>query len=144
MTQISLNRNEKYPGEKNTNETTTGTVLIIDDEEIIRQLGSKILERAGYKVIISSSGDEGLELYHQHHEEIDVAILDISMPGLNGIETMLKIKEEFPEARILISTGHSIDSNLAGYIEQGMCDILQKPYRAQQLTAKINDAINKS
>lgn len=143
MTPISLKQNDKNPGEKNTNVTASGTVLLVDDEEIIRQLGSKILEKAGFEVIVSSSGSEGVNLYRQHHDKINVAILDISMPGLDGIETMLKIKEEFPEACILISTGHSIDGNLADYIRDGMCDILQKPYRAQQLTSKVNDAIKK-
>ena len=143
MTRISLNQDEKNPGEKNTNETTSGTVLLVDDEEIIRQLGSKILEKAGFEVLLSSSGSGGVELYREHHDKINVAILDISMPGLSGIETMLKIKEEFPEARILISTGHSIDGTLADYIKDGMCDILQKPYRAQQLTSKVNDTIEK-
>lgn len=121
-----------------------GTILLVDDEEIIRQLGTRILERSGYRVITARDGAEGIMTYRKYSHEIDITILDISMPEMDGIETMHRLRGEFPDAKILISTGQTVENNFNHIDDEETCDILMKPYRAEELTAKIREAIARS
>jgi len=118
-----------------------GTELLVDDEEIIRQLGQKILERSGYKVITARNGREGIEIYKQNRHTIDMVILDMTMPGLDGCQTMTQMLAEFPEVKIMISTGHPLNDNLGQADQPSFCGILQKPYRAHELTSKVAEGI---
>jgi len=121
-----------------------GTVLLVDDELMIRQLGARILEKAGYHVIVASDGAEGVEVYRQHVDEIDVTILDMNMPGMDGMETMACLKSEFPNINVLISTGHTIDGELDRMRREGTFGLLQKPYRACELREKVHEVMVKA
>ena len=122
---------------------SAGTVLLVDDEEIIRQLGTRILEKSGYNVILACDGAEAILTHRQSHDEIDITILDMSMPGMDGMQTMEKLREEFPQARVMISTGHSLEGDTDSLLQKGFCDVLMKPYRAHELTSKVESAIKK-
>ena len=122
---------------------SAGTVLLVDDEEIIRQLGTRILEKSGYNVILACDGAEAILAHRQSHDEIDITILDMSMPGMDGMQTMEKLREEFPQARVMISTGHSLEGDTDSLLQKGFCDVLMKPYRAHELTSKVESAIKK-
>jgi CheY-like chemotaxis protein len=122
---------------------SAGTVLLVDDEEIIRQLGIKILEKSGYNVILACDGAEAILAHRQNHNAIDITILDMSMPGMDGMQTMEKLREEFPKARVMISTGHSLEGDTDALLRKGFCDVLMKPYRAHELTGKVESAIKK-
>ncbi len=144
MTKSSGNKfgQNKAPADKtDNNERQLGTILLVDDEEIIRQLGTRILEKSGYKVITASDGADGIAKYRENYGNIDVTILDMTMPGMDGKETMLRLRDEFPSARVLISTGHQLEGEINDFVENGICGLLQKPYRADQLTAKIRETI---
>jgi len=118
-----------------------GTILLVDDEEIIRSLGTRILERSGYRVITAKDGAEGITTYRGKADEIDITILDLSMPEMDGMETMLRLRGEFPDARIMISTGHALEEDLDRMAREKRCEILMKPYRAEELTSKVRSAL---
>jgi two-component system cell cycle sensor histidine kinase/response regulator CckA len=129
------------PGSVQNPAPPSGTVLLVDDELMIRRLGARILEKAGYRVIIAGDGAEGVDIYRQRAAEIDVTILDMNMPGMDGVETMTRLKAEFPNIKVLISTGHSMDGELKRMQCEGTFGLLQKPYRADDLREKVREAM---
>ncbi len=121
----------------------TGTILIVDDEEMILDVGQAILKSTGYKVLRAGSGSEALRLYRQHGNEIDLVLLDMIMPDMNGGEVYDRIKDIDPGARVLLSSGYSIDGQAAGILERGCDDFIQKPFDPDELSAKISEILNR-
>jgi PAS domain S-box-containing protein len=120
-----------------------GTVLIIDDEEAIRMVTTEMLELCGYRALTAGSGTEGISLYLQHRNEIQVILLDINMPVLSGTETMLKLKEVDPAVRILVTSGFIRDERAEALMNLGAAGFVQKPFTLSLLARAIADAIEK-
>jgi PAS domain S-box-containing protein len=118
------------------------TLLIVDDEEIIRQLGADILEDVGYKILLASRGEEAIEIYSRRKEEIALVILDVVMPGLGGKKTFLKLREINPKVRILLSSGYSLDGEVGEILKEGVGGLVQKPYRDEELIAKVREVLD--
>jgi len=123
---------------------SAGMVLLVDDEEFIRKLAEKILTKAGFEVMTAHDGAECINIYRQNHDKIDVVILDMNMPVMNGEQTMTQLSSEFPDVHALISSGNSIESELFRYQQTGFKGILQKPYHPNELSKKIKSAIDRS
>jgi DNA-binding NtrC family response regulator len=100
-----------------------------------------VLRSHGYRVLLSGSGEQALELYEQRGREIDLVILDMVMPGLNGEETFLKMKTLNPAVRALLSTGFSQNGRVSHILDQGVRDFIQKPYDFNQLLAKLRQVL---
>lgn len=117
-------------------------VLLVDDEiDFVAILAERLAAR-GLSVQIALSGDEALAKLRQ--EQIDVVVLDISMPGMNGIEALSQIKEIRPAVKVILLTGYgSIDSGLRG-LKLGADNYLMKPVETEDLVAKIRNACSKS
>ena len=118
-------------------------VLLIDDEVMILDVTSGMLEELGYSVLTASGGINGLHLYDKNRDNIDLVILDMIMPNFTGsylFEAILKIK---PSARILLSTGYSIDSQARELINKGCRGFIQKPFVITELSAKIREVLDK-
>lgn len=114
-------------------------ILVIDDEEMIRTLAVKILEKAGHAVMTAESGREGIELVERNPEMIDVAIVDHTMPGLTGMETIREIRRLSSQLPCILSSGNIVElSHLPEDIRLGTY-FLQKPYRPQNLIEKVAD-----
>jgi len=119
-----------------------GTVLAIDDETIILDVAKGILEQCGYEVLTSNTADEGIELYRQNHHLIDGVLLDLAMPGKNGLEVFEELRAVNPDVRVILASG-MIDSKtrmLAS--EMGIRDIVNKPFLAEDLSARINAVLH--
>ncbi len=114
--------------------TTVKTILVIDDEPGIRRLAQKILERAGHHVLLAEDGAQGVELYRSQVDQIDGLLIDMSMPGFNGLETLRRIREINSNAKAVMSSGYS-EENLT---EQDDADFILKPYTPKDLVAIIN------
>ena len=84
-----------------------GTILLVDDEELVRTSGRRQLEKLGYKVLLAENGEVALTRYRAHRQEIDLVILDLIMPVMNGVETFRKLRELDPKVRVLPSSGYS-------------------------------------
>jgi PAS domain S-box-containing protein len=118
------------------------TVLLVDDEEYIRDLGAELLADAGYKVITSVDGKNGLEIYRKEQEQIDLVILDLVIPGMDGrrcYEEILKINSK---AKILIVSGYSANGPAKIALEAGASGFVGKPFDVSHLLATIREILD--
>jgi len=116
-------------------------MLLVDDEERFLSTTKKLLSRKGYDVLTASSGVEALEILRTHN--IHVVILDVKMPGMDGIETLKAIKRTYPLVEVIMLTGHgTIDSAVEG-LKSGATDYLTKPADVQDLIEKAEEAFGK-
>ncbi|MEW5734796.1 MAG: PAS domain S-box protein [Thermodesulfobacteriota bacterium] len=121
----------------------SGTILLIDDEEMIRHTGSMILDALGYKVMTADRGASGIATLSENASSIDLVILDMILPDMSGSEVYEKIKEIAPRMKVMVSSGYTLES-LASEIMQKGCDgFLQKPFTIEQVSRKINEILNK-
>jgi len=118
------------------------TLLLVDDEKMILDVGREILEILGYEVLVATSGQAALELYQAHADKIDLVILDLIMPGMDGREIYSRLKDMHPEARVLLSSGYSINGEAAEIIEMGCDGFIQKPYNMGDLSAKVREILD--
>ena len=116
-----------------------GTILLVDDEQLVLGAGSKILEKLGYTVFEASGGYEAIEIYKDNKEKIDMIILDMIMPGMGGGKVFDRIKEINPEVRVLLSSGYSIDGQATEILRRGCEDFIQKPFSINKLSEKIGE-----
>lgn len=107
-------------------------ILIVDDAPFMRSVLSEILENGGYISIAVSSGEEALSIYHE--EKPDLVLMDIEMPGMNGIECTAKIKEIDPNSNIVILSAHLNDENLKAAYSAGACYFQPKPFVHEDLS----------
>jgi signal transduction histidine kinase/ActR/RegA family two-component response regulator len=120
----------------------TETVLLVDDESMIIDVGKRILEKFGYNAIIAKSGRKALEIYERNYDEIDIVILDMIMPGMSGSETYDKLKEINPRIKVLLSSGYSIDGQANEILNRGCNGFTQKPFNVKTLTRKIREILD--
>jgi len=111
-----------------------GTVLLVDDEELIRVILRELLETLNYRVICARDGREALELFQKHSCDITVVLLDMIMPGMNGKEVFLNLRKIDSEAKIIISSGFSSKEDLSDILEDGRTAFIRKPYRSAELS----------
>lgn len=121
----------------------TETVLVVDDEDLVKYLARDILRRFGYTVLTAGGGEEALALYRRHSEDIAVVILDIIMPNMNGREVFQRIRELNPGAKVIISSGYSHDRDADDLLQQGAAGFVQKPYRMADLVNIVGEVIEK-
>ena len=119
----------------------TGTILLVDDEESMRTVGTRILERLGYKVITATTGQQALNLVQQRHQAIDLVVLDMILPGLSGRETFYRLKEIEPGIKVLLYSAHSMDEEVHLMLERGALGFIQKPHRLAALSQKIAEML---
>jgi DNA-binding NtrC family response regulator len=113
-------------------------LLIVDDEEEFRDITSKRLAKKGIKVKTAEGGEKALEILE--HSQTDVVLLDVKMPGMDGIETLRRIRAMKPLVEVVLLTGHaSVDSGIEG-MKLGAFDYLMKPIDLEPLMEKLTDA----
>ena len=115
----------------------SGTVLLIDDEQMIVDLGCELLEELGYSVTPAMSGDEAINIFSSNKENIDLVIMDMIMPGMGGGETFDRLREIDPDIKVLLSSGYSIDGQATKILRRGCNGFIQKPFKLNQLAEKI-------
>jgi len=114
-----------------------GTILIVDDEEIIREMAKESIESLGYSVITANDGKDGVKVYQERHSEIDGVILDMQMPNLSGKEAFVRMKEINPDIRALLSTGYGHNEEAQEILDLGVKDLLSKPYHLKDLSNSL-------
>jgi two-component system, cell cycle sensor histidine kinase and response regulator CckA len=120
----------------------TESVLFVDDEEAISQIGRRLLERLGYRVIPAGSGQEALDIYQREGAGIDLVILDMIMPGMNGGETFDRLKIINPGVIVLLSSGYSINGQAKTILDRGCRGFLQKPFSLVDLSKKVRQVLD--
>ncbi|PRQ07794.1 hybrid sensor histidine kinase/response regulator [Enhygromyxa salina] len=114
-------------------------VLVVDDEQMIRELAGEVLEGAGHSVLLGHDGDDGLRLFNAHVDTIDVVVLDRTMPGLDGLELLAKIRERRPDIPVIISSGYAQDEGSRQLSALGIDAILQKPWAPRDLVHLVGE-----
>ncbi len=118
-----------------------GTVLLVDDEQLIIDVGTEIIKSLGYGVLTARSGKEALAVYTSNRDRIDIVLLDLVMPGLSGGDTFAGLKEINPEVLVLLSSGYSINGQASSMLKQGCSGFIQKPYNMKDLSQKIHEIL---
>jgi two-component system cell cycle sensor histidine kinase/response regulator CckA len=118
------------------------TILVIDDEEAIRQVAADILDSYGYRVLLAADGAEGASIFRQEARGIDMVLLDMVMPRQGGRETFLQLKQIDPDVRVLFSTGYSQNEKVNEIMALGVRGFIQKPYQVRDLLAKVRDVLD--
>lgn len=114
-----------------------GTILLVDDEEPIRLVGRKVLERAGYAVLTASDGVEAVAVYREYSDTIAAVVLDMTMPHMSGEETFRELRRIRPDVRVLLSSGYSEGEATHRFAGKGLAGFLQKPYRPHLLVETL-------
>jgi PAS domain S-box-containing protein len=115
----------------------TGTILIADDEDIVRRTAQKVLERQGYSVLVARNGREAVEILRQRGGEVAAVLLDLTMPVLGGEEAVRELRSIRPEVKIVLSSGFDEAEVTRRFAGQGLSGFIQKPYTLAQLAEKI-------
>lgn len=121
-----------------------GTILVIDDEPVLRELAKSMLGQAGYKVITAKDGIEGTDIYAQNRDSIDIVLLDMMMPNKNGKETFIDLKEMNSKIKVVMTSGFTKDRRVEDVLNLGAKDFIQKPYTIFSLAEKIDKVMNES
>ena len=118
------------------------TVLLVDDEDIIIEVGQEILNALGYQVLVVRSGKEAIEVYEKGKDKIDLIILDMIMPDMGGGEVYDKIKEINPDIKVILSSGYSIEGQASEILKRGCNGFIQKPFNIKELSHKIRKILS--
>jgi len=118
------------------------TILLVDDEEMIIDVGVQLLEKLGYTTLEARGGKEAIRIYQENKDNIDMIILDMLMPDIGGSEVYDKIKIIDPEVKVLLSSGYSVDGQATEILKKGCNGFIQKPFNLKSLSRKIREVLN--
>jgi two-component system, cell cycle sensor histidine kinase and response regulator CckA len=118
------------------------TVLLVDDEKGIIEVGKLILERLGYTVFVAHGGHDAVELYDRHKDAIDLVMLDMVMPGMSGSDTFDALKQINPDIKVLLSSGYSINGQAKNILDRGCKGFIQKPFGMKDLSIKLRQILD--
>ncbi|MBN1476410.1 PAS domain S-box protein [Candidatus Sumerlaeota bacterium] len=120
------------------------TILLAEDEPMVRSLAERILRRAGYTVLSAPDGSVAVELFESHADAIDLAVLDVVMPRLDGHSVADRILATRPAVRVLFTSGYSADATRSREIERRGYQLLAKPYEPNTLLSKVREVLDRS
>jgi PAS domain S-box-containing protein len=118
------------------------TVLLVDDEPMVRDLGNEILCSYGYQVVLACDGLEALEIYENKGKEIDLVILDLLMPNLGGKETLVRLRELDPAAKVIICSGYGSRGNGLQQIITPKINMVHKPFKPEELVFAVRQTLD--
>lgn len=120
-----------------------GTILIADDEPLMRDFAREALQECGYQVLLSEDGQAAVEAFRANRREIDLVILDLVMPKMSGIEAFLVIRNIEPDAKVLLASGYSKDERVDEALTQGALGFIEKPYSLERLSRTVHQVLSK-
>jgi signal transduction histidine kinase/CheY-like chemotaxis protein len=119
----------------------TGTILVVDDEDYVRLLAQTILEKRGYEVLAAEDGRQGVEIFRERASDINVVLLDLTMPVMNGREAFAEMRRIRPDARIIVSSGYTESDAIQHFAGSAPSAFIQKPYQPNALSQRIAEVI---
>jgi two-component system, cell cycle sensor histidine kinase and response regulator CckA len=120
----------------------TETILLVDDEDLVRELGERILTKSGYRVLMARNGREALDIYKQHQPDIALVILDLIMPEMSGKECLRELVKIDPQVRVIVSSGHSDSEDPHEVPHEFVRASVKKPYLMRQLLETVRSALD--
>ncbi len=121
--------------------TGTGTILLVDDEDMIAEVGAEMLQALGYEVLIAFNGKEALQLFDEHQKKIDLVILDMIMPDMSGGEVFDQLKKKDEMVKVILSSGYSVNGQAQEILERGCNGFIQKPFTLEDLSKKVGEIL---
>jgi len=122
---------------KNGNKINKKAILLVDDDMALLDIGEKMLTRLNYEVYTASGCDEAISITKNHLEKITCAIIDLTMPEIDGIETLKQIKKINPDIRVILSSGYLEDQIQERYSDTQPDEYIQKPFQFSELLSKL-------
>jgi signal transduction histidine kinase/CheY-like chemotaxis protein len=122
----------------------SGRILVVDDEDVLRVTVKAILENLGYDVLLAENGMKAIDIYKESVEPIDLVLLDMTMPVMNGRDCFEALQKHSPDVKVVLSSGFAREEDLAALKQRGVKGFLRKPYLSEQLSRVINDAITEA
>ncbi len=113
--------------------SSSETILLVDDEEQIRDIGKNMLEKVGFNVILASSGEEALQIFSREPDAINLVLLDLNMPGMGGFRCLEKLKEQRPDIKVIICTGYLDEETISKIQQLDVEDFVHKPFRFSEI-----------
>jgi CheY-like chemotaxis protein len=123
---------------------TGETILIVDDEEAIRSVLTRLLERSGYRVLPAADGAEAVAIYAARGGEIALVVTDVSMPRMSGMQLVVALRALNPEVRIIANSGRMSRLQADELRALGVVDVIAKPYSREELLATVEAALHRS
>ena len=120
---------------------SVGGVFIETGESV--DVGQEILETLGYKALLAKDGKEAIEICKNNQDKIDLVVLDMIMPGMDGGVVFDRLRENNPEIKILLSSGYSINGQAKDILERGCDGFIQKPFNIKELSQKIREILDR-
>jgi len=130
------------PQQKKKLEGGTETILLVDDEETLRNLGEAVLTRYGYRVQSASDGETALEIYRVQQEKFHMVLLDLIMPGMGGLKCLEQLLTINPDVKVVITTGYSPDGPTEAVLEKGAKKLITKPYASAELLRVVREVLD--
>ncbi len=121
----------------------TGTVLLVDDEDVILEVGQELLETMGYRVLIARNGKEAIDIYRKNWNDIDIVLLDVVMPHMGGAKAYEWMKEINPNVKVILSSGYSMEGQATEILNRGCDSFIQKPFTMRELSKRIKEVLEK-
>ncbi|HEX8948964.1 MAG TPA: ATP-binding protein [Dissulfurispiraceae bacterium] len=121
-----------------------GTILVIDDEEVMRELSRDILEAFDFEVLLAIHGNEGVRIFNEHRDRIDLVVLDMIMPVKGGRQTFREIRSIRPDVKVLLCSGYAEEKYFHELLEAGNTGFLQKPFQNTELLGRIEELLSES
>jgi len=129
------------PAGEETPPVGSGTVLLVDDEDVVRRVGTAMLRRLGYTPLSAATPAEAVEIYRMRADEIRLVIIDMVMPEMDGRQCFEALKRINPRVRAVLSSGHGCNGRARNIIKEGMVGFIQKPYRMDALARAVAEAL---
>jgi CheY-like chemotaxis protein len=117
------------------------TVLVVDDEEVVRDVARSALEMGGYRVLLAKDGQEAVALFRENADGIEAVILDLTMPRMDGAEALFAIRQIARDVPVVLSSGYSEEDTMARSAGLPGVSFIQKPYTPARLVAKVSAAL---
>ncbi len=117
--------------------------MLVDDEELLREIGKEMLESFGYSVFLAPDGESALELYREKTDDISLIILDLIMPGMGGEKCLGEILKLNPRARVVIASGYSVNGRTRDALDAGAKAFVKKPYEIRQMLGVVREVLDK-
>ena len=116
-------------------------MLVVDDEEAVRLLAQRMLRRLGFEVLTANDGREALAAFRDHADTISCVLLDLSMPHMDGEETLRELRRIREDVPVILSSGFDEQETMNRFVDEADAGFLQKPYRLEDLAARLHEVL---
>ncbi len=123
---------------------STGTILVIDDEESVLRTTSRMLQYFGFTVVATQDAREGIRIYRERRRDIAAVLLDMTMPQLNGEATFREIRSVDPKAKIILMSGYTEQDATSRFANKGLTGFIQKPFQLRQLFSQLQETLRET